>query len=167
MKCWRGNRRFKGKTPPFDESLNLPRGVVFLVQKALSKNPADRFANADEMARALGEYARTGDTGPRPVVTTAPVSAVGGTTRINPQFSPPQRQRPAPSRADGDSLLNRPPTATVERGTRQLPRTPVPPRASAVPVAPPDALTALLFILAFAAVAGLIPLCYAVVQLYL
>jgi serine/threonine protein kinase len=153
--------------PPFDESLNLPRGVVFLVQKALAKNPADRFANADEMARALGEYARTGDTGPRPVVTTAPVPAVSGTTRINPQFSPPQRQRPAPPRADGDSMLTRPPTTTIERGTRQLPRTPAPPRASAVPAAPPDALTALLFILAFAAVAGLIPLCYAVVQLYL
>jgi serine/threonine protein kinase len=154
--------------PPFDDSLNLPRGVVFLVQKALAKNPADRFANADEMARALGEYSRTGETGPRPIVSATTPPPTSGTTRINPQFSPPPRTGNIPTgtatNLRGESRT-RPPTDTIER-TRQTPRSVAPPRASALPATQPDALTALLFCLAFVAVVGLIPICYAVFQLY-
>lgn len=154
--------------PPFDDSLNLPRGVVFLVQKALAKNPADRFANADEMARALGEYARSGDTGPRPIVAAVPPVAASGTTRINPQFQPPARSTGTNTSTvnRGGDARTRPPTATLERGTRQVPRSVAPPRATTIPASQPDALTALLFCLAFLAVIGLIPLCYAVIQLY-
>lgn len=148
--------------PPFDDDLNLPRGVVFLVQKALAKNPSERFANADEMARALGEYARSGDTGPRPVVATPPVGA--GTTRINPSVSTAPPPRPTYDAPANDATIA---PRNVERGTRQPPRSGTSPRAAVAPAPAPDALSALLFCLAVVAVIGLIPLCYAVVQLYM
>jgi serine/threonine-protein kinase len=53
-------KHLKDEPPPFDEALQVPRGVEFLVRKALAKEPQERYSNAEEMARALGEYLRAG-----------------------------------------------------------------------------------------------------------
>ncbi|MCZ7570903.1 MAG: protein kinase [Ardenticatenaceae bacterium] len=90
-------------TPAALTELNprVPRGVEFLVQKALAKNPADRYPNADDLARALGEYLRAGTdlTAPREALPArAPATAVAAAPATL------QRRPPAPVVGRADDL---------------------------------------------------------------
>ncbi len=62
-----GHRLFRGKNdteifaavhradvPPLDEERDdLPRGLALVIERALARDPADRFESADQMARVL------------------------------------------------------------------------------------------------------------------
>ncbi|MDQ4076319.1 MAG: protein kinase [Chloroflexota bacterium] len=52
-------KHLRDMPPPLPEEIQVPDGVTSLMNKALEKEPSERFSNADEMARALGEYLRT------------------------------------------------------------------------------------------------------------
>lgn len=71
-------KHLRDEPPPFDEAVQMARGVEFLVRKALAKEPRERFANAEEMARSLGEYLRAGAdaTVARPIVAPAEATIV-------------------------------------------------------------------------------------------
>jgi serine/threonine-protein kinase len=46
--------------PPLPDDVQLPRGVLQLLAKALTKEPNGRFESADEMAQSLSRYQRVG-----------------------------------------------------------------------------------------------------------
>lgn len=137
-------------TPLTELNPRVPKGVEFLAQKALSKNPADRYANADELARALGEYLRAGTelTTPREVVPAA--AATQATAAPETTLDRPTRTSPAPRR-----------TYTMpDRRPMREERLPAPPIVA--PTAGVDWVTVALAILAVAMVLGLVPLYMAV-----
>lgn len=62
------------ETPPLMTSLNprIPPGLEWLVSKVLSKEPANRYRNADQFGIAIEEYARKGQELTRPQLATQP-----------------------------------------------------------------------------------------------
>lgn len=140
--------------PPFEADVQVPRGVVFLVQKALSKEPKERFANAEEMARSLGEYLRAGTeaTTARPIV---PPPSSSERTRVTPvpepTPEPPTRIATSSPRNGGESRAPRPAPRREPPPPTSTPRTVVPARGT-------DWIAVALFLLALLAVGGLIPL---------
>lgn len=53
-------RQLKQEPPPLSAAREVPPGVVELVQRALAKRPADRFADAAEMRDAVDELSGSG-----------------------------------------------------------------------------------------------------------
>jgi hypothetical protein len=91
-------RHVQAPVPPLPAG--TPPGLVRVVERALAKEPADRYASAADMARALAQ-ARTGGQGERPPRTAS--SAVGsrlgpGSTWIAPQYTPRHNVNPAARR---------------------------------------------------------------------
>lgn len=138
--------------PPFDTNVQVPRGVVFLVQKALSKEPKERFANAEEMARSLGEYLRAGAeaTTSRPIVSP---TASSQPTRVTPT---PEPTPEPPTRVATPAPRN----GTERRSPRRETPTasPAPTPRTAVPARGTDWIAVALALLALLALGGLIPL---------
>ncbi len=110
--------------PPLPEGIVVPRGVLFLVRKALDKVPAERFTNADEMARSLTEYLRAGGdaTLARPVV---PPAASQGPTRVA------ERANGGTPRAQVDEAAERRSGLRQEREARR--QSAAPPQAAPAP----------------------------------
>ncbi|MBA3531002.1 MAG: protein kinase [Ardenticatenales bacterium] len=142
--------------PPFPDTLQLPRGVEFLVRKALSKSPAERFANADEMARSLGEYLRAGAdaTVSRPIVPPSSPTILPKAREPEPRREPaPRVPLPAPTQAE--EAAGRLRAQRTERPTGMAPHT----RTTSVSAQPGiDWVAVLLALLAALSLLGLIPL---------
>lgn len=125
--------------PPFNEDLKIPHGVTYLVQKALAKDPAKRFQDADEMAEALADYMRAGDLTP---------------TEAPPHANNPPPNRPRTRRANPNRLTPRLSEGHLNTKDPSAPRPqPVPEQESRM-----DWITLLLGILALISVLGLYPL---------
>lgn len=142
-------------TPLTELNPRVPRGVEFLAQKALAKDPADRYPNADELARALGEYLRAGTdlTARREVLPTrAPAASVVAAPEV-------VRQRPpaAPARVTNDRDEQR-----ERRSPRRAARLEGGALVAQAPPAGIDWVTVVLAIVAVALVLGLVPLYMAV-----
>ncbi len=134
--------------PPLPERVQVPRAVLFLMRKALDKVPANRFTNADEMARALTEYLRSGG------------EATAARPTLAPGTPPVPRPRP-PAAANGADDAAR--AAEVLRQQRAARRQAALPQGqagqrSAAPVTRADWLiTVALGLLAALALLGLFP----------
>ena len=118
--------------PPFSEDLKIPRGVTYLVQKALAKDPLQRFPNADKMAETLTEYMRAEN------LTSAPMPSYSQPLNDPPQRMPDQKGLPTPRLPN---LEGKEPSAPKEKEEAGV-----------------DWITLLLGILALISVLGLYPL---------
>lgn len=156
--------------PPIHQfNPRVPRGVVFLVGKALEKDLAQRYVDGNSFAQALAGYMRLGQevTGPRPAVRPAAPppratpAAAPPATRVTPATARPSpRQERFPARPRGQvSAL--PPRAITPSGAARLPVRRAEPVASRI-----DWLAIFLGLLALLAVLGLIPLWAAVYARY-
>lgn len=147
-------------TPVTELNARVPRGVEFLVKKALAKDPAERYANADEIARALGEYLRGGaeTTVHRDALpATPPPAPVATYPAPEPMMNRRPATAPSPSAAPVRRMVPaRRPTSAEGRLQASAP----------LVVSAPDAgfdwVTLALAIIAVALVLGLIPLYLAV-----
>src|SRR5579859_601160 len=114
-----GDLPFKGETPyvlmykHFDEVPpsalarrdSLPEGVNGVIRRAMAKNPADRFASADEMAEAFGAAAGSSHT--------TKVSAERGTEALGDE----KTKRPSDSLAT--VRVNQAPEPTIQRAAQR------------------------------------------------
>jgi serine/threonine-protein kinase len=146
--------------PPIHQfNPRVPRGVVFLTNKALEKDPAQRYPDGNAFAHALAGYMRVGQevTAPRPAVRMPPrqprtAPSVTSQATATPT-TPARASRPAPS----------PPAKSPTLPTgRPLPVRRAGPAASMGI----DWLAVFLGLLALLAVLGLIPLWAAVYARY-
>lgn len=141
--------------PLIERNHQVPRGVQYLVERALEKDPAQRYETADDFARALTEYKRGG------TATTTPSDAV-----VPPVSRP--RTPAGPVTATPETILG-----TARRpATQGPPHTGPRPRAGRTPAtaAPQQGLTAfdiMLTIIVIAMILGLIPLYWEVYQRFL
>lgn len=125
--------------PPFDDDFKIPHGVAYLVQKALAKDPAKRFQDADEMAEALADYMRAGD-----LVPTAGPSDGNNLPSNRPRTRHANKNRLTPRLPQGNLNRKDPSAPTPQQ---------VPEQESGM-----DWITLLLGILALISVLGLYPL---------
>lgn len=131
--------------PPTQLNPRIPPGLELLVRKVLSKQPAQRYRNADQFGMAVDSYLQQGTEHTRPQATIQHVTP-----------PPPTRQAPTATRPT-------PPPAPI---SQPLPATPP---ENTQPVAIPDGPDTLLWgliVVAAIAVLGLIPLWMFVVQTY-
>ncbi|MCS6848585.1 MAG: protein kinase [Anaerolineae bacterium] len=137
-------------SPPLLHALNpnVTPQLESVVMCALAKDPAQRYRDADQFARALSAYALQGEA--QTLVNLPPVTPP-------PAPSPAAASRPVPQPATGATRAsNRAPTSTSNVAS--------PPAAPAQ--TGPDVLLWLLAALAFLCVLGLIPLYVLVYQAY-
>ncbi len=133
----------------------VPRGVIFLTEKALEKDPARRYADGNAFASALSGYMRLGQE------VTAPQRAVQAP--VSPAPAPPPRaapaRPPAPRRTVSAPASRRAPAAAPLLPAKQIsPALPVK-RARALPEPQGiDWLAIILGLFALIAVLGLVPL---------
>ncbi len=155
-------QHIQAPVPPMHQ-LNplVPRGVIFLTEKALEKDPARRYADGNSFASALAGYMRLGQevTAPQQAVQ-APVSSVPASQRPAPRAPTPRRTVSAPSR-------RRAPAAAPLPAKRVSPALPVR-RARSLPEPQGiDWLAIILGLFALIAVLGLVPLWMTVYSHYM
>ncbi|MGH2541297.1 MAG: protein kinase domain-containing protein [Ardenticatenaceae bacterium] len=160
-------KHLQEEPPPLPDDVQAPRGLLYLMQKAVEKEPGKRFRDADEMSRSLGEYLRAGGD-----ITTMshPVPSIAAPPRR------PQPLRPLTGEAPGQSPAVTPTDHQARAAAKELRRqraerlppaampTPRRPRSRPAPTATTrlrpstDWGTILLGLLAALLVLGLIPL---------
>jgi eukaryotic-like serine/threonine-protein kinase len=122
--------------PPSGRNPRLPPTADAIVLKAMAKQPAQRFATAGEMEAALSAYRQFGE------------QATG-------QFRPLQSALPA-------AATTAPPVAVGKPPALRPPLQPTPPRPAPRKQGGIDWLLLVLFLVTFVAIAGLVPLAFAV-----
>jgi serine/threonine protein kinase len=109
--------------PPPPLSPRLPTSLVAIVERALAKDPAQRYAHGAEMAEALLEARRSSATGPRPP-RTRPMAAMRTRTAGREE----DRSLVGAGAGSGGGVKMPPPTPRTPPGSPTTPiRTPAPP----------------------------------------
>lgn len=140
--------------PPLGEkNPKVPRGVEYLISRAMSKQTSQRYGDAAEFARAIRGYLNAGSE------STVPQSAIQRPARPQQQSQPsPQTRQPARRR----STTSGAPSSSSQREQRVRRRSPAPARAQQTSSPGVDWFGILLGVVALLMVLGLVPL-YALV----
>ena len=155
---WELIRRVRTEPPPSIRQLRpeVPAPIVAVIERAMTKDPAQRFQSAYEMRQALASAAGTAPPTPQPPPITAPSPGVTQILDVPPVLVPPEQSPPGqfPSGQaltrpymQGVSPLAQPtpgyaPPRTPPPGPYppgQYPPMPGPPRGGTLPPPPPGA----------------------------
>ncbi|MCU0521306.1 MAG: protein kinase [Anaerolineae bacterium] len=127
----------------------VPSGLDWLVRKILSKEPAQRYRNGDQLGMALDQYLRHGEDGTGPFL---PIESAGAVAGSSPAVAPAGVSRERVSSAPRSAMAAPMPSAAASQSDQGLGTQPIAPQRV------PDTTVWMLMLVAAIAVIGLVPL---------